>query len=112
MRYGELRPGSPASPNHKLPGADVRPVTAAPPQARGLQAAEPYDQVRLTVASICPCGSSVGTKISLGFSIPKGARLTSRQCLFGMINDTFEISGAAVKAASPIWNKVACTDGL
>src|ERR1039458_3804952 len=71
-----------------------------------------YDQLRVTVPSICPWGSSVGTKISLGFSNPKGARLTSRQCLLGIAKDTCEISGAAFNAASPIWNKVTCTDGL
>lgn len=58
---------------------------------------------RTTVPSIWPCGSSVGTNNSLRFSRPNGARLISRQCLFGSVNVIFEISGAAFNAASPIW---------
>ncbi len=38
----------------------------------------------LTVASIEPCGSSVGTKIWFGLSSPSGDRSTRLQCLFGI----------------------------
>ena len=57
---------------------------------------------RATVASICPCGSSVGTKTSLSFVSPNGLRSRSRQCLFGAARWICAISGHAASAASPI----------
>jgi hypothetical protein len=66
---------------------------------------------RTMVASIQPCGASVGTNSSFLFSSPNGLRSISRQCRFGMIRLIRMISGAEASAASPISKRVACTDG-
>src|SRR5207248_650609 len=67
---------------------------------------------RPMVASICPCGSSIGTNNSFWFSIPNASKSMSKQCLFGIERWIFEISAHVASAASPISKSVVCTDGL
>ena len=55
---------------------------------------------RTTVASIVPCGSSVGTKMWLGLSRPKRVMSTSRLCLLGISMCTSSMMSVCPSAAS------------
>jgi hypothetical protein len=78
------------------------------PGTRHLQVLKEFKDNSI-VASICPCGSSIGVKISLRFSLPKGARSTGTQCRFGMASVICAISKQLASAACPIAHSVACT---